>query len=160
MKLLAKIIIIIAVFFCGFYFGQKQVLSPNEMLEFTAKPLEIEEGNVPNQVVLSEISAALVIDFSNGQIEEYGKVNLPLRSSVFDLLKKAAAENEIELRFKSYGEMGIFIESIGGVENDFAGDRFWQYWVNGEYAKIGAGSYQLKDGDIVEWKLIKGQINI
>ena len=81
-------------------------------------------------------------------------------SSVFEILQKIASENNIELNYKDYGgDMGVFIESINGKQNDFDSGYYWQYWVNGQYAKVGASSYELQDGDVVEWKYVEGQMD-
>jgi hypothetical protein len=55
--------------------------------------------------------------------------------------------------------MGVFITAIDGVGNNQAGDKYWQFWLNNEYSKVGASSQRLRDGDMVEWKYLAGQIN-
>lgn len=148
MKLLAKIIIAVAIFIAGFYVGGQQALSPSN------------GGSVnTNQVAPQDqqIKVNLMLDFGNGQVKTYNQVALPKDSTVFDLLKKVTAENSFNLNSKDYGgELGVFIQGIGGVSN--SRDKFWQYWINNEYSQVGASSYQLKNGDLVEWKYIKGQI--
>ncbi len=156
MKLLAKIIIVIAVFFGGFYFGQNQALSPSG----NGQPvLENKGSDQPPVQAGLDISVNLMLDFGNGQVMTYNEVKLPNDSTVFDLLKKVTAENNLKLQSKDYGELGVFIESINDIENEISGNRFWQYWVNNEYAKIGASSFKLDGGDMVEWKYIMGQID-
>jgi len=149
MRLLAKIIIVIAVFFGGFYFGQQQALSPSNGSSIEERQQQVEE----------EISVSLMLDFGNGQVMTQGEVKLAEGSTVLDLLEKVTTENNFELQSRDYGEMGAFVEAIGGIENDASSDRFWQYWVNNEYAQVGVSAYKLVDGDVVEWKFIKGQIN-
>ena len=149
MKLLAKIIIVIAVFIAGFYLGGQQVLSPSDGSPVAADQQTAEE----------EIQVNLMLDFGNGQVRTFNQIKLAKDFTVFGLLEKVTTENNFELKSKDYGELGVFIEAIGDIKNDTAGDRFWQYWVNNEYAQVGASNYQLADGDIVEWKYIKGQIN-
>ena len=147
MKLLAKIIIIIAVFVAGFYFGGQQALSPSD-----GSPEAIQQAQ-------DEIQVSLMLDFGNGQVRTYNGVTLPKDSTVFALLEKITTENDFKLDYKDYGELGVFIESVGDIVNDVEGDRFWQYWVNNVYAEVGASNYQLIDGDVVEWKFLRGQIN-
>lgn len=50
------------------------------------------------------------------------------------------------------GEMA-FITSINGRRADDGAREFWSFWVNGEMAQVGAGSYVTKDDDIIEWKI-------
>ncbi|MFA5990947.1 MAG: DUF4430 domain-containing protein [Candidatus Doudnabacteria bacterium] len=52
---------------------------------------------------------------------------------------------------KSYGSAGEFVESINGVKPD--AQHFWKFFINGESASVGAGSYITKSTDVLEWKL-------
>ncbi|MBG9982106.1 DUF4430 domain-containing protein [Aerococcaceae bacterium DSM 111020] len=45
------------------------------------------------------------------------------------------------------------ITSIDSHEQDVDAGRYWLYDVNGEMATVGAGDYELAEGDLVEWKL-------
>jgi hypothetical protein len=50
-------------------------------------------------------------------------------------------------------QMGELVEEINGVNN---GNGYYLiYFVNGAKAKVGAGEYITKNGDRIEWKLIK-----
>jgi len=151
MKLIAKIIIIFAVFYAGFYIGQQYAIKPN---------LTDNEDIVENQDE-EQIKVSLMLDFSNGQIKTFNNVIISKdKTTVFDLLDKITKENEIEFKYKDYGgEMGAMIESIGEIENDFSDDSWWQFWVNNQYSKVGVSNCQLYDGDIIEWKYIKGQLD-
>ncbi|MBI3291128.1 DUF4430 domain-containing protein [Candidatus Falkowbacteria bacterium] len=136
MKIIAKIIIAAAIFFAGFYFGQQQALSPAN-------------GLLPEK----EINVNLILNSGAGQIKNFYDIALSGNATVFDLLKKTTTENNISLSYKDYGqELGVFIESINNLENDISGNKYWQYWVNGGYAEIGASNYHLKDGDTIEWR--------
>jgi hypothetical protein len=46
-----------------------------------------------------------------------------------------------------------FVTTIGGRAADDAKHEFWAFYVNGEQAQVGAGSYVMKDGDVITWKL-------
>lgn len=46
-----------------------------------------------------------------------------------------------------------FVTTIGGRQADDAKKEFWSFYVNGQQAQVGAGSYQMKDGDKITWKL-------
>jgi len=148
MKILAKIIIVAAIFIAGFYFGTQQALSP------------IDDSAQINQEISSQIQSSLMIDFGDGKVKTFSNVILADGTTAFDFLKKVTTENNLKLDYKDYGaEMGVFVESIDGIGNDLGSDKFWQYWINNQYSEIGASSYKLKAGDSVEWKYIKGQIN-
>lgn len=47
---------------------------------------------------------------------------------------------------------GKFVTSIDGVSAD-SGSEFWAFYVNGELASEGAGTYQTSDGELIEWRL-------
>lgn len=104
-----------------------------------------------------EITVNLRIDFDNGEIKSYDNIKIERDKTVFDLLKGVAEENNLEFSFREYQDLGALVESIDNVKNDFNNNKWWQFWVNGEYATIGASSFQLKEGDLVEWKFVKGQ---
>ena len=142
MKLIAKIIIVGAIFFAGFYFGQQQAWSPSN-------------GGflLNNREPAAEIQARLTIAAGDSEPLIFDNITLANKATAFDLLKKVTEENNIELGYKDYGgELGVLVESIDGVKNDTGANTYWQYWVNGEFAQVGASSYVLADGDKVEWR--------
>lgn len=150
MKLIAKIIILVAVFFVGYYVGQKYELITTDSICLV---------NV-NNLEAQTSQASLMFDFGNEQLQTFNNTEIESGDTVFDLLKKTTEQNNLEFSYKDYGgEMGIFVESINSIKNSISDNRFWQYWVNNVYAQVGAGSYELKDGDVIEWKYIKGQFN-
>lgn len=150
MKFLAKIIIIAAVFLAGFYFGQQYTETPNLLNDKS----ETAEQNK------EQINASLMLDFGDGRVKTFNNIAVNDNSTIFELLEKITAENNLEFKYKDYGsDMGAMIELIGESASDSKSDRYWQFWVNNEYALIGASNYRLQDGDVVEWKYIKGQFN-
>lgn len=151
MKFLAKIIIVIAIFLAGFYVSEQYGAKP----DLTDNAPAVEEQN--NE----QIKVNLMLDFGNGEIKTFNDAIVYKDSaSVFQLLEKTTQENNIEFKYKDYGgEMGAMIESIGGEISNFEADQWWQYWVNNRYSQVGASNYQLQDGDVVEWKHVKGQLD-
>ena len=144
MKILSKIVIIIFVFLAGFWFGQKY------------ESVEIINDDV--RVLKEELSANLTLDFGDGEIKKLEAKKIDKDSTVFSLLQNVSEVESIDLKYKDYGaEMGIMIESIGGVENNLEAGKYWQYWINGEYAKVGVGAQLVDDGDEIEWKYVEGQ---
>lgn len=150
MKIIARIIIIIFIFFVGFFAGRQY--SP-ESAETNGLCLS------PALTVAEAEPVRLMIDYGNGQLDAYS-MDLSEDTSVFQLLQSATDEKKVELKYKDYGgDMGIFVEAIGGVENNMGDNEFWQYWINNNYAQVGPGQHILKPGDQVQWKFIKGQFN-
>lgn len=48
-------------------------------------------------------------------------------------------------------DFGELVVSVNG--NDGDGKKYWTFYVNGEMSQVGAGEYETKAGDKVEWKL-------
>lgn len=108
----------------------------------------------------SQATVALMLDFGDGKIKTYDNIIINGRATVFSVMQKISEENSLDLEYKDYGnDMGAFIEAIDGYNNNFQEDKHWQFWVNNKYSKIGAGSYKLGGGEVVEWKYVKGQVN-
>ena len=154
MKIFAKILILITVFFFGYYYGQlttKNLVQDNNPIE---NKIQKDQGNLEE----NKKTVSLMIDFHNGELSVFNDIGLTEGSSVFDLLKTTLEREEIDFKYKDYGgEMGALLESINGVENNMEDGKYWQYWFNNEYAKVGASMQELKSGDVIEWKYIKGQ---
>ena len=55
---------------------------------------------------------------------------------------------------KGKGE-NAFVTAINDRKADESIKEFWAMSINGKPSTVGAGSYQLQDGDIVEWKIEK-----
>lgn len=153
MKLIAKLIIIVIVFLAGFYYGQQKLIIPDTKIEpqTTDSETDVLDKN--------ENRASIMIDWQNGEIKSFTGQVITATTSVFDLLEKVTREQDMDLEYKDYGaETGVMVEAIGAAKNDFALDQWWQFWVNSEYAQVGASNRLLVDGDAVEWKFVKGQV--
>lgn len=55
---------------------------------------------------------------------------------------------------KGEGVNAYVVEINGKVAED-SKKEFWAFYVNGKMAEMGAGSYQLKAGDKIEWQIDK-----
>ncbi|HAM88669.1 MAG: hypothetical protein US83_C0003G0091 [Candidatus Falkowbacteria bacterium GW2011_GWC2_38_22] len=147
MKNLLIIPFILASLIFGFYSG---VLYSDKQAKKTAESSIQNEKNAVN----------LMFDFGDGKVKTFNDIAINNDVTVFSVIQKVSDENNLKLSTKDFGNgMGAFIEGIDGYMNDYNGDKYWQFWVNGEYAKIGAGSYVLKGGEVVEWKYVKGRVN-
>lgn len=97
----------------------------------------------------AQISVDLTIDYGNGDIQTFPQEVLPRRATILDLLESLERKG-IAIEKRNFPGLGVFIEAIHGVHN--TNNSYWQYWVNGEYAKVGTGQYELRHGDEVLWK--------
>ena len=94
---------------------------------------------------------ALVLDFGGGKVATYSII--PSGSTtVYGLLERVADEEGIGLETQQY-DFGIFVKSINGKESST--ERAWIYFVNGQSADVAADKYDVKGGDLIEWKYIE-----
>ncbi len=66
--------------------------------------------------------------------------------TALELLK---ASHKVET--ENYAGVGEYVKSINGIVP--SKDEFWGFYVNGESSNVGAGQYQSKSTDKIEWKL-------
>ena len=74
--------------------------------------------------------------------------------SVFDVLQRACKDNKIHME-SSFTPVynSAYIEGIHNLyEFDVGKLSGWMYSVNGWFPNYGCSLYQLKDGDVVEWR--------
>jgi hypothetical protein len=100
------------------------------------------------QSIIPGIKVKLLVNDSKTQTT-YDK-DLPVGSTAFDLLEQSSQTNNFSLSYQQ-SQMGVFVDEIAGVKNDNSANKFWLYKVNGKLANVGASSYKIKDGDVVEW---------
>lgn len=98
----------------------------------------------------TEILVDLTIDYGDGDEQSFPGVMTRHGDTVLGLLEVLERQEGIAIEKRNFPGLGIFIEAIQGVHN--TNNSYWQFWVNGEYSKVGAGQYELKDGDTVLWK--------
>jgi len=72
--------------------------------------------------------------------------------SVTDFLFECANKNGFNVETEYWeGYDSFFIIEINNIKNGNDG-KYWQYYVNGDYADMGCSKYYLDDNDIVEWR--------
>ena len=71
-------------------------------------------------------------------------------STVFSILTRAQNLGDLKFESRGSGPESRFVTSIGGVENQAAGDN-WVFRVNGELADRGCGEFSVRPGDQVQW---------
>lgn len=82
----------------------------------------------------------------NGKNLEVISVKPEDHKTALDILK-----GSYEVKTKSFGDAGEFVETISSQTPDK--NHFWSFYVNGKQSNVGAGSYEVKDTDSIEWKL-------
>ncbi|MFX0195511.1 MAG: DUF4430 domain-containing protein [Candidatus Hodarchaeota archaeon] len=104
----------------------------------------------------TSIQVHLIIDYQGYAPNEEYTLNLPSNdNTVYDAMILA----NISMEKTGTGSL-LFIEAINGIQNNQDGNnRWWQYWIDGELAPVGAGSYKLYTGAVVEWRYTHPQMS-
>jgi hypothetical protein len=95
----------------------------------------------------------LTIDYGDEMQKRFTSINWSESMTVLDALRSADEHPRgIELEVRGSGEMAL-VTRIDDLENG-GGDppAYWTYEVNGKKADRSAGAYQLKSGDVVNWR--------
>ena len=87
------------------------------------------------------VTGMLIIE-NGGTIRR--EADIPEGSNVLDLMTVCGIPFEGQ---------GGFVTSINGISQDEAANKYWIYYINGEYAPVGASEYIVQDGDEILWKL-------
>jgi hypothetical protein len=78
---------------------------------------------------------------------ELGSARLESLREDQTVMRFLRSEFDVETR---YG--GRFVQAIDGLEGGGpGGERDWFFWVNGVEGEVGAGEYELSDGDRIQW---------
>jgi len=68
-----------------------------------------------------------------------------------DQLKESTAD--VQTKTTEYGE---YVDTIGTLVGGTDG-KYWTFYIDGEMASVGAGSYTQKGGEKIEWKFVSLQ---
>lgn len=113
------------------------------------------DGTGDNAVTIS-ISCETAVNYSdcdreNAEILSDFVIYAYDGDTVFDVLKSACKQNEIQFEYEG-SEDSVYIEGIDYLYQFDCGDLSgWQYCVNGEFPSVGCNSYEVNDGDTVQW---------
>ena len=81
------------------------------------------------------------------------EITLNEGSTGFDQLVAAAKQYGIHIDKEESKISSAYMKGIANLyEYDFGELSGWMYCVNGDYADVGCGEYELREGDIVEWR--------
>ncbi len=111
---------------------------------------DISNQNIKVSESIEEIEIDLIIDYGDGNIQNFPEKIFWEGATILDTLKALERRHGISIETREFPEIGIFIEAIHGVRN--TRDMYWQFWVNGEYGAVGAGQYNINDGDEILWR--------
>jgi hypothetical protein len=110
---------------------------------------QIADAAVTHNEQVKKIKASVLINPGDKQSKLLSAQEVAIEEgkTALDLTKSVA-------KVKTKGEgQDAFVTSINGKAADSAKKEFWEFLVNGKSAEVGAGSYKLKDGDKIEWRI-------
>jgi len=143
-----KVIIPIIFLVIGIFLGQDLANISKYVNNNADKPVTTDQ----------QMQVYLMIDYGDDSIAVYNREAISNNQTVFDLLEQVTTKNGLEFQYSDeYKDLGILVESINGVKNSTATNRYWHYWVNNRFAQVAVDKYQLEEGDIVLLKYIKSQ---
>ena len=102
--------------------------------------------------------SGMSITLSVPHIQFSESISMPAGSSAYDLMNTLRKKGILIFEDSDYGNLGRFIESIGGIKNDYKEKLFWIYSINGKKATIGISQYILHSQDIITWQYEKEDI--
>lgn len=134
---------------------EKQVESPTSQ----ANNVETPAPTTPETTKLAESKTETVsisiTGNDQGTILSTAGVELQEGDSVFDILKRIAAQKQIPLEYSGIGG-AVYIEGIKNLyEFDHGPLSGWMFKLNGEFSQKSAGTVKVKDGDVIEWVYTK-----
>ncbi len=121
------LVLVILAIFAGYSFYQTKLLSTKK--------------SIAQQILTVYLKISGQKDFIKQDIIS-GKTAL-------DLTKEKA-----NTKIKGEG-VNAYVTEINSQEALNSKKEYWAFYVNGKMAEVGAGSYKLKDGDKIEWKIEK-----
>jgi len=120
--------------------ADSSALTVAKNVEQEIKPTAEKKGNIVNYTInLGE------------QKLVWSKDILGAKTTALELLTEMTAEKKVVLETKDYVGLGKMIIKIGDLTNG-QDNKYWQYWVNGKPASVGADNYQVEANDKIEWK--------
>lgn len=102
-----------------------------------------------NETVSAKKTSVYQRVITEAKAPEYVKYDLDGQMTALDLLRKLPG-----VTMKGEGT-SAYVIGINGIIASEQNKEFWAMNVNSKMAEVGAGSYLLKDGDKIEWKIQK-----
>lgn len=103
---------------------------------------------------LAAETVRLVVDYGDGTAKVFKALSWTKGMTVEDLLKQAEKVSHGIMVVPSGSGATYFVKKIDDLENEGAGanKKNWQYWLNTDYANVGAGTQKLQPDDVVTWR--------
>ncbi len=124
---------------------KKSILLPIIILFLAAAVFYGYQTYIANKSATKIIPVLLKVDTGN----QFTELKTQLGTTALDLTQQRMA-----VSVKGEGS-NAYVVGINGRDADSSKKEYWAFYVNGKLSDVGAGSYQLKSGDKIEWKIEK-----
>ncbi len=132
MKKLLLLVIVALVLFAGFTYFTPPSKQPKQISQIKkARSLTAQQ-----KILKTRNDSA---SYNSYQLVE-GKTALDLLQKTAAVVTKGQKEN-------------AFVVEINGKKAEEKNKEYWAFYINGKLSAVGAGSYKLKNGDKIEWKI-------
>ncbi len=144
-RIIYSLIVLLAaagLFLLGFSFGQK---SQNVYLR-------------PQNQIESKSTVSVLVD-TGDKLTGYQDINIIPGQSVLDVLIMLNQEKGLALDYDGpeKSAYGAFVKKIGDKINGSDGQKYWQYWVDGQQPQVAVDRYQLQSGETILWTFRKSE---
>lgn len=137
----------------GMTFESRHSLAPVKNQQTIAFIFAVSDG--PSGIIDKVgISVTVKLDFGNGTTRQETVVT----DNYTALGALEAMVGHENLDMTDYGTWGILVDGIEGVKTGSTvdgiadtSDYYWFWYVNDDFAMVGASQYVLQDGDVMEW---------
>lgn len=104
----------------------------------------------PQQSSDTEITVTVILDFGDGKISSFNVTTK--NATVYGCLIESANMGDFIIN-DEYNEQFDAME-IKSIDSYTAGqdNKYWIYYLNGEYANVAADKQFVKNNDVIEWK--------
>jgi Domain of unknown function (DUF4430) len=105
----------------------------------------------PASSAAAQLLGRVMIDFT-GTPSQRAPVSMPFAvmpgAKALDALELTLGENNVSTQ--EFSGLGALITGFYGVQAQ--GNNFWEFLVNGESSDVGVSSYEVKNGDVLEFR--------
>ena len=107
------------------------------------------------------INVSLIIDYGDGRIDRFNITLDSKNATAYHVMLEARDKYGLSFKAKYFPQhKSHYIYSINSTEESIKANKFWQYYINGNYAPLGVDLQKVNDGDVIEWKLQGSKIEI
>jgi hypothetical protein len=102
-------------------------------------------------------SVRLFIDYGDGVTKTVTDLPWSKGNTVLDAMKAATSRpHGISFTYTGSGATAL-LAKIDDVQNEGAGKRNWQFWVDNAYGDKSFAAFETQDGDVISWRFTTEQ---